>query len=163
MRSHIYAIGFRNPQGLVFGPKGLLYASDHGPNTDDELDLVRAGGNYGWPHVAGFRDDRAYEYANWSASTPTPCSGLKFDPLVPPPSVPRVRESAWNDAAFVPPLATFFTVAADYDVRTFGTRDDCACGDRSVRVAGYSRLGELGARHRHAGWRGVSGQAQRER
>ena len=121
VRSHIYAIGFRNPQGLVFGPKGVLYVSDHGPNTDDELDVVRAGGNYGWPHVAGFRDDRAYEYANWSASTSTPCRGLKFDPLVPPPSVPRVKESAWTDAAFVPPLATFFTVAADYDVRAFGT------------------------------------------
>ena len=68
VRSHIHSYGFRNPQGLTFGSTGLLYASEHGPSTDDEIDLVQAGKNYGWPHVAGFNDDRAYAYANWSAS-----------------------------------------------------------------------------------------------
>ena len=121
VRSHIYAIGLRNPQGLVFGPGGLLYASEHGPNSDDELDLIVAGKNYGWPHVAGFKDDRAYVYANWSQSAPTPCSALTFDPIRAPASVPQTRESAWNEPAFTPPLATFFTVAADYDVARFGS------------------------------------------
>jgi PQQ-dependent dehydrogenase (s-GDH family) len=121
VRSHIYAIGLRNPQGLAFGPGGLLYASDHGPSTDDELNLILAGKNYGWPHVAGFKDDRAYVYANWSASTPTPCSVLKFDSLRLPPLVPQVKESEWNDADFIPPLATFFTVANDFDFQTLGS------------------------------------------
>ncbi len=121
VRSHIYAIGFRNPQGMVFGPSGLLYAADHGPSTDDELDLIRPAGNYGWPRVAGFKDDQAYQYANWSASTPTPCTALKFDSLTPPPTVPRLRESEWIDPQFVAPLATFFTVPADFDLRKFGT------------------------------------------
>ncbi len=39
VRSHIYSYGFRNPQGLTFGSTGLLYASEHGPSTDDEIDL----------------------------------------------------------------------------------------------------------------------------
>ena len=121
VRSHVYAIGLRNPQGLVFGPGGLLYASDHGPSTDDELNLIVAGKNYGWPRVAGYKDDRAYVYANWSQSTPTPCRALKFDGIRPPASVPQARESAWNDPEFTPPLATFFTVAADYDLATFGS------------------------------------------
>jgi PQQ-dependent dehydrogenase (s-GDH family) len=121
VRSHIHAIGLRNPQGLAFGPGGRLYVSDHGPNTDDEVNLIRAGGNYGWPYVAGFKDDQAYEYANWSASAPTPCAALTFDHLRPaPPSVPRVRESDWHDPTFVPPLATLFTVPAGYDVAAFG-------------------------------------------
>ena len=68
VRSHIYSYGHRNPQGLVFAPDGKLYESEHGPNTDDEVNLIRAGGNYGWPHVAGYRDDQSYAYANWSAS-----------------------------------------------------------------------------------------------
>ena len=121
VRSHVYAYGFRNPQGLAFGRGGLLYASEHGPATDDELDLVTAGGNYGWPHVAGFKDDRAYVYANWSAASPTPCSELKFDNLRPPASVPRTRESAWQHPAFLPPLATLFSVPEGYDLAALGS------------------------------------------
>jgi PQQ-dependent dehydrogenase (s-GDH family) len=55
VKSHIYSYGHRNPQGLVFAPDGKLYESEHGPNSDDEVNLIRAGGNYGWPHVAGYR------------------------------------------------------------------------------------------------------------
>jgi PQQ-dependent dehydrogenase (s-GDH family) len=104
----------------VFGPGGLLYASDHGPSSDDEIDLITAGGNYGWPLVAGHKDDRGYVYANWSASAPTQCSDLKFDNLNPPTSVPQAKESAWNDSNFVAPLATFFTVPPGYPFATSG-------------------------------------------
>jgi PQQ-dependent dehydrogenase (s-GDH family) len=121
VRSHIYAYGFRNPQGLVFGLGGILYASEHGPSTDDELDAVTAGGNYGWPHVAGYKDDRSYAYANWSASSPTPCRDLRFDNLNPPSSVPQQKESAWQHAAFVPPMATMFTVPPGYDLAALGS------------------------------------------
>jgi PQQ-dependent dehydrogenase (s-GDH family) len=121
VRSHIYAYGFRNPQGLEFGPGGRLYASEHGPSTDDEMDLVMAGKNYGWPLVAGFKDDRSYFYANWSKSAPTPCRDLKFDSINPPPSVPRSAESAWTHADFVPPLATLFSAPAAYDLAASGS------------------------------------------
>ena len=117
-RSHIYSYGLRNPQGLSFGATGLLYASEHGPSIDDEVDLIQAGKNYGWPHVAGFNDDRAYVFANWSASAR--CPTLKFDNLNPPASVPQAKESAWQHPDFVPPLATFFTVPAGYNLATAG-------------------------------------------
>lgn len=120
VRSHIYSYGLRNPQGLSFGPSGLLYASEHGPSTDDELDLIRAGGNYGWPHVAGFNDDRGYVYARWGASSPEPCTSLKFDNLNPPASVPRATEASWTHPDFVPPLVTFFTVPSGFDLRSGG-------------------------------------------
>ena len=72
VRSHIYSYGHRNQLGLAFAPGGLLYESEHGPSSDDEVNLILPGRNYGWPHVAGHRDDKAYTYANWSASsTPT--------------------------------------------------------------------------------------------
>ena len=46
----IYALGFRNPQGLVFDPaSGDLYETEHGPMGGDEVNLVRRGRNYGWP------------------------------------------------------------------------------------------------------------------
>lgn len=119
-RSHIYTYGHRNPQGLEFGPTGLLYSSEHGPGTDDELNLIVAGSNYGWPHVAGYRDNRGYIYANWSQSKGTPCASLKFEEFGEVPvSVPRQQETEWS-GTFVPPLRTFFTVPEDYDFQKSG-------------------------------------------
>jgi len=120
VRSHIYTYGHRNPQGLAFGPTGILYSSEHGPSTDDELNLITAGKNYGWPRVAGFRDDQAYVWANWSASLPEPCQTLKFNTRVIPSSVPQTSETSWEHRDFVAPLATFFTVPAAYDFGSFG-------------------------------------------
>ena len=120
VRSHIYSYGHRNPQGLVFGPGGLLYSAEHGPATDDELNLITGGGNYGWPLVAGYKDDRSYTYSNWSASSPEPCKTLKFSSLNVPASVPRTSESSVT-ATLVAPLVTFFTVPAGYELAKSGT------------------------------------------
>jgi mono/diheme cytochrome c family protein len=51
--SPVWAMGFRVPQGLVYGPHGNLYSAEHGNVNDDELNLVRRGGNYGYPRVLG--------------------------------------------------------------------------------------------------------------
>lgn len=55
IRNEIWTLGHRNPQGLVFH-NGILYSSEHGPNTNDELNLIEKGRNYGWPNVEGFCD-----------------------------------------------------------------------------------------------------------
>jgi PQQ-dependent dehydrogenase (s-GDH family) len=118
VKSHVYSYGHRNPQGLVFGPDGKLYESEHGPNTDDEVNVIQAGRNYGWPHVAGYQDDQAYAYANWSASREVPCRTLTYTsyPQVPP-SVPVQKESEWHHADFTPPIQTFHTVATGFNFR----------------------------------------------
>lgn len=120
VRSHVYSYGHRNPLGLVVAPDGRLYESEHGPSTDDEVNLIEAGRNYGWPNVAGYRDDKSYAYANWSASSPQPCRSLPPGNAVPP-SVPTQTETAWNDPRFMPPLRTFFTVDTGYDLRGIGS------------------------------------------
>lgn len=119
-RSHIFTYGHRNPQGLVFSPGGRLYSAEHGPSTDDELNLITAGGNYGWPLIAGYKDDRSYAYSNWSASSPEPCRTLKFSSLNIPASVPQKSESSFT-SAFTAPLVTFFTVPAGYELAKSGT------------------------------------------
>jgi PQQ-dependent dehydrogenase (s-GDH family) len=127
VRSHVYSYGHRNPQGLQFGPTGLLYESEHGPSTDDELNLIAAGGNYGWPYVAGYRDNRSYVFADWSHASNPPCASLKFDEFAVPPSVPQQRESDWT-GAFTPPLRTFFTPPDGYSVQQAGTLTIAAGG-----------------------------------
>lgn len=48
----VYALGVRNSQGLHFdSPRGELIASDHGPLGGDEINIIRAGRNYGWPEI----------------------------------------------------------------------------------------------------------------
>lgn len=54
--SLVWSRGHRNPQGLTLTPDGKLYASEHGPWTDDEVNLIRSGADYGWPSVEGYCD-----------------------------------------------------------------------------------------------------------
>ena len=48
----IWSYGHRNVQGLTFNPAtGALWASEHGQQGGDELNLIRPGANYGWPVI----------------------------------------------------------------------------------------------------------------
>lgn len=112
LRSHIYSYGHRNPQGLAFAPDGTLYSNEHGPDTDDEINVIEAGGNYGWPHVAGQQDDYFYVYARWADAT-EPCDELQaIGPSQDlPDSVPQAKESDWQAPDnYIAPIATLFTV-----------------------------------------------------
>jgi glucose/arabinose dehydrogenase len=53
-----YALGIRNSFGICFDPaSGDLWATDNGPDRDDEVNLVEAGANLGWPDRLGESDD----------------------------------------------------------------------------------------------------------
>lgn len=47
------SIGHRNPQGLAFRSDGLILEVEHGTDVNDEVNLIRPGGNYGYPCVTG--------------------------------------------------------------------------------------------------------------
>jgi aldose sugar dehydrogenase len=52
-----WSLGHRNAQGLVFA-NNIMYVSEHGPSTDDEINIIEKGKNYGWPEVNGFCNER---------------------------------------------------------------------------------------------------------
>jgi len=54
----VWSFGHRNSQGLVFA-NGILYSSEHGPDTDDEINIIEKGRNFGWPTVKGFCNESA--------------------------------------------------------------------------------------------------------
>ena len=120
VRSHIFSYGHRNVQGLVFGKNGLLYAAEHGPKSDDEINVIQAGKNYGWPHVVGFQDDMAYEYCNYSSADN--CASLNYDDYSCPNGVVSTSESSWTPPDLIAPITTMFTVSNNYDF----TDDDCS-------------------------------------
>ena len=48
-----FAHGLRDPEGAAINPAtGELWVTDHGPQGGDEIDIIRAGKNYGWPDVS---------------------------------------------------------------------------------------------------------------
>jgi aldose sugar dehydrogenase len=54
----IWTLGHRNVQGLAVRPgSGQVFAVEHGPDRDDEVNLLRAGGNYGWDPGGGGYDE----------------------------------------------------------------------------------------------------------
>jgi PQQ-dependent dehydrogenase (s-GDH family) len=59
-RTAVYSYGHRNSQGLVWAETAsgwTLYNSEHGDKSDDEVNIILSGRNYGWPKVAGLCDN----------------------------------------------------------------------------------------------------------
>jgi aldose sugar dehydrogenase len=56
-RPEIWSIGHRHPQGLAYDPvRRTLFENEHGPRGGDEVNVIRRGGNYGWPIATYGRD-----------------------------------------------------------------------------------------------------------
>ncbi len=51
--SPVYSLGHRNPQGLAWDENGRLWETEHGSTAHDEVNLIEAGANYGWPIITG--------------------------------------------------------------------------------------------------------------
>lgn len=76
--SPLWSLGHRNVQGLGWAADGRMFASEFGQGTFDELNLVVAGGNYGWPDVEGLggeADGFIDPLVTWPTSDASP-SGL---------------------------------------------------------------------------------------
>jgi len=82
----VWSYGHRNAQGLVMAGE-KMFVSEHGPSSDDEINLIEKGRNYGWPNVEGFcngNDEAAFCKINKVAEplinwTPTIApSGMAF-------------------------------------------------------------------------------------
>jgi glucose/arabinose dehydrogenase len=51
-KPEIYTYGNRNPQGMAIHPStGEIWTHEHGPKGGDEINIIKAGANYGWPEV----------------------------------------------------------------------------------------------------------------
>lgn len=59
----VWSWGHRNPQGLVL-VNNILYTSEHGPNIEDEVNVIEKGRNYGWPTVNGPCDGGEISFCN---------------------------------------------------------------------------------------------------
>jgi aldose sugar dehydrogenase len=66
----VWALGFRNPQGLTFHPpSGAVFISEHGPGADDEVTRLTAGANGGWNPVSSSGQYNGYDGAKMTDAT----------------------------------------------------------------------------------------------
>ena len=79
-----YTRGHRNPQGLMYIPQhDLLFDIEHGDRTDDEVNLLEKGMNYGWKWVRGYHTDNNYPGESAFIANYTPHPDIAGDRLVP--------------------------------------------------------------------------------
>lgn len=95
----LFTIGHRNPQGLAIHPEtNALWLHEHGPQGGDEINILKAGKNYGWPVVSFGK-----EYG-----TDTPVSPFTTHPDMADPIWVWVPSIAPSGMAFYPKDAPMF-------------------------------------------------------
>ena len=77
--SPVYTWGHRNPQGLAWHDQtGDLFITEHGPDRDDEVNLLEPGQNYGWPEVTGAAGHADYVDAVLALTPTVAIAGAAF-------------------------------------------------------------------------------------
>jgi glucose/arabinose dehydrogenase len=135
----IYSLGHRNVQGLVFDAEsGKLYAHEHGPKGGDEVNVIVAGRNYGWPAIT-----YGVDYSGAIISPYTEKPGLEQPLLYWVPSIAPAGMTLYRGAMF-PEWRGDLLVSA-----LAGQKVQRVDLDGSGRVgAQHVLFGELGARLR---------------
>lgn len=79
--NEVWSYGHRNVQGIAWDSAGRMYASEFGSNRLDELNLIRRGGNYGWPGAEGPANDGRFidPLLTWRTREASP-SGIAITP-----------------------------------------------------------------------------------
>ena len=129
--SPVYSYGHRNPQGIAWDAQGRLFESEHGPTSElnlccnDEINLIRKGGFYGWPFRTGRR-------SGFSGTPPD-------DPIAP---LATSGNDTWAPAALVVDGNSALLVATLRGARLMRFRfaGSSALADPSNALDGFGRL-----------------------
>jgi glucose/arabinose dehydrogenase len=136
----IWSYGHRNPQGLALDPQtGEVWESEHGPLGGDEVNRLRAGGNYGWPRLTGGIDYDGTLISERAHAPDAVSPLIMWSPSIAPSGLAVYRGTripGWDGQFLIGALADKALVLAGLDNE-----------GRTIRETTRA-LGELGARIR---------------
>lgn len=108
-RAEIWSYGHRNPQGIVFDTEAnVLYVHEHGPKGGDEINVIEAALNYGWPAIT-----YGTEYSGAQITPYTELEGMVqpmfyYVPSIAPAGFAQLKDSqfsAWDGDFLIAALA----------------------------------------------------------
>lgn len=103
-----YTRGHRNPQGLAYNHvKEIVYGIEHGDRTDDEVNLLQSGMNYGWKNVRGYHNDSSFIGEEQYVNNYVPNQNIPNDQLMEPITSwctdTAANGSSWSDWCTIAP------------------------------------------------------------
>lgn len=122
----LFSKGHRNPQGATVDAQGRLWIVEHGARGGDELNLVQAGRNYGWPVIAYGRS-----YSGRKIGTGTSAPGMEQPVMYWDPSIAPSGLMIYAGDMFAPWRGHFFTGSLKFD---YLSRLDPARGYAEERI-----------------------------
>ncbi|RYD77625.1 MAG: PQQ-dependent sugar dehydrogenase, partial [Sphingobacteriales bacterium] len=134
----LWSYGHRNPQGLVqVGSK--IFSSEHGPDTDDEINVIEKGKNYGWPNIKGFCDESGEQSFCSANSIATPL--IAWTPTIAPSGV------AYYNSDYIPQFKNSLLLAVLKNTKLMQLKLDDAQtkieGTKDFFVNSYGRMRDV--------------------
>ena len=127
-RTYAYSMGHRNPLGLAFEPRtGVPFEIENGPTATDEINVIVAGQNYGWPDQVGFGGTvRGFADPVWTTGAVTyVMAGATF--------VTGDQWGSWSGSLFV-------TTLKEQDLRRFAVSGMSVVPKEILFARKYGRL-----------------------
>jgi len=131
--AQFHSIGHRNVLGLAFAPDGRLWASEMGPQGGDELNLIVAGRNYGWPKVSNGSAYGGAEIPDHRAGDGFEPPRVWWNPSISPGGLLIYSGSkfpAWRGDALIPALSGKALIRVDLDGARATKAEQWAMGAR---------------------------------
>ncbi len=136
--AQIWSYGHRNPLGLAFDASGRLWSTEMGPQGGDELNLIEAGGNYGWPRASNGSHYGGGEIPDHAAGDGFVAPKVWWTPSVSPGSLMIYSGElfpGWTGDAFVGALSGQSLIRIDLEEDHATLADQWDMGDRIRAVA----------------------------
>lgn len=138
VRAQIWSSGHRNPLGIAFDGDGRLWEVEMGPAGGDELNLIRRGGNYGYPAVSNGDHYDGRTIPDHGSGDGFIAPELWWNPAMSPGGLMIYRGDrfpAWRGDAFIAALGGTALIRIDLDGETARHGDRWTMGFRVRAVA----------------------------
>lgn len=121
LAGQVWTLGHRNVLGMDFDADGNLWAHEMGPRGGDELNLIEAGQNYGWPEVSNGRNYSGLNIPDHDTRPEFAAPATSWNPVISPSDMQIYAGedfAAWRGAALVSGLSSEALVVVDLNAQT---------------------------------------------